>query len=137
MDADVIRHARCSCGQLGLACRGEPLPRVSICHCHACQRRTGAPFGWQVRFPDAAVTATGEAARYRQAGDSGRSADFRFCARCGSTVWWTMERDPGLVVVAAGAFAGTDLPAPNVEVYMARQHAWTVMPALAHIEHFD
>ncbi|MGY4514733.1 GFA family protein [Lysobacter sp. HA18] len=136
MDPEITRRASCSCGQLVLTCRGEPLPRVSICHCHACQRRTGAPFGWQVRYPHDAVSATGEATRYRHAGDSGRFADFRFCPRCGSTVWWTMERDPDLVVVAAGAFADQTLPPPIVEVYTGRQHAWTAMPALADIEHF-
>ncbi|MFN2470768.1 MAG: aldehyde-activating protein, partial [Gaiellaceae bacterium] len=35
------RHAACSCGQLRLTVEGEPV-RVSICHCLACQRRTGS-----------------------------------------------------------------------------------------------
>jgi hypothetical protein len=25
--------------------------RVSICHCFACQKRTGSAFGYQARFP--------------------------------------------------------------------------------------
>jgi hypothetical protein len=133
MNAILIRRAACACGQLGIDCRGEPV-RVSICHCRSCQRRTGAPFGWQVRFPEAAVTPTGEAARYTRTADSGRSIDFRFCPRCGSTVWWTMDRDPGLVVVAGGAFADPALPPPTIEVYAGRQHAWAAMPALADIE---
>lgn len=133
MHAPALRRAACACGQLAIDCRGEPV-RVSICHCHTCQRRTGAPFGWQVRFPEGAVAATGEAAHYRRTADSGRAIDFRFCARCGSTVWWTMDRDPGLVVVAGGAFADPTIPPPSVEVYTERQHAWTAVPALAGIE---
>ncbi|AXK73096.1 aldehyde-activating protein [Lysobacter sp. TY2-98] len=133
MDAAVVRHAACACGQLAIACRGEPV-RVSICHCDACQRRTGAPFGWQVRFPEKEVTPTGEAARHRRTADSGRALDFRFCPRCGSTVWWTMDRDPGLVVIAGGAFADPTIPPPTVAVYTERQHAWTKMPALHGIE---
>ena len=43
------RHAACSCGQLRLTVEGEPV-RVSICHCLACQRRTGSVFGVQARF---------------------------------------------------------------------------------------
>jgi len=37
---------------------GEPI-RVSICHCLACQRRTGSVFGAQARFPQEAVTVSG------------------------------------------------------------------------------
>lgn len=133
MDAAVSRRAACACGQLAIDCRGAPL-RVSICHCRTCQRRTGAPFGWQVRFPEGAVTPTGEAAHYRRTADSGRAIDFRFCPACGSTVWWTMDRDPGLVVVAGGAFADPTIPPPAIEVYTERQHAWTAMPALDGIE---
>lgn len=133
MDAAVSRQAACACGQLAIDCRGEPV-RVSICHCEACQRRTGAPFGWQVRYPQAAVTPRGEQARHRRVADSGRALDFRFCPRCGSTVWWTMERDPGLVVVAGGAFSDPTLPPPTLEVHARRRHEWTAMPALAGID---
>lgn len=46
------RHASCSCGQLHLTIDGEPA-RVSMCHCLACQRRTGAVISNQARFtPD-------------------------------------------------------------------------------------
>lgn len=133
MDTVIVRHAACACGQLTIACRGEPV-RVSICHCESCQRRTGAPFGWQVRFPENEVTPIGEAGRYRRIADSGRALDFRFCPTCGTTVWWTMDRDPGLVIVAGGAFADPTIPPPTVEVYASRRHEWTSMPALSDIE---
>jgi hypothetical protein len=44
------RTAQCSCGQLRVQMRGEPV-RVSMCHCLACQRRTGSTYGAQ-RFAD-------------------------------------------------------------------------------------
>ena len=37
----TTRHAACSCGQLHLTIEGESA-RISLCHCLACQRRTGA-----------------------------------------------------------------------------------------------
>ena len=46
----TTRHARCSCGQLEAETTAEPL-RVSVCHCHACQLRTGSVFGAQARSP--------------------------------------------------------------------------------------
>ena len=42
----ATRVAACHCGQLHLAVEGEPFA-VSICHCLACQRRTGSAFGMQ------------------------------------------------------------------------------------------
>lgn len=33
--------------------------RISICHCHACQKRTGSAFGVQARFPKDQVVIAG------------------------------------------------------------------------------
>lgn len=52
------RQASCRCGNLVVRTRGEPV-RVSICHCLACQQRTGSVFGMQARFPADAVTIEG------------------------------------------------------------------------------
>lgn len=82
------RRAACSCGQLQIECAGEPV-RISLCHCLACQRRTGSAFGVQARFPGERVRASGEAATYERRGDAGSTARFRFCPRCGATVYWT------------------------------------------------
>ena len=45
----TTRHAACSCGQLHLTIGGESA-RISMCHCLACQRRTGAVISNQARF---------------------------------------------------------------------------------------
>lgn len=129
----TVRHAACLCGRISLGCRGEPV-RISICHCDECRRRTGSAFGVQVRYEASATTASGDASEYVRIADSGRQSRHRFCPDCGTTVWWTMERDPGLVVVAGGTFADRALPAPSVEVYAERRYAWCDMPALAKIE---
>ena len=73
------RIASCSCGQLTARVAGEPV-RVSICHCLACQRRTGSPFGQQALFLRENVTRVGASAEYVQAGDEGPGARFHFCA---------------------------------------------------------
>ena len=61
------RIASCSCGQLQAQVSGEPV-RVSVCHCLACQRRTGSVFGAQARFPREAVTVVGTSAEYVRVG---------------------------------------------------------------------
>ena len=46
----ATRDAACSCGQLRVRAGGDPI-RISICHCLACQRRSGSAFAVQARFP--------------------------------------------------------------------------------------
>jgi len=100
-----IRHATCACGQLRLACEGEPV-RVSVCHCFECQRRTGSAFGVQARFRRERVTRIeGRAAQFSRVAESDKRIDFHFCPTCGSTVYWEAEAVPELIAVAVGAFA--------------------------------
>ena len=54
----TTRQAACSCGQLHLTIEGESA-RISMCHCLACQRRTGAVASNQARFLREQITFTG------------------------------------------------------------------------------
>ena len=73
-----LRTASCSCGQLQVQVTTEPL-RVSVCHCLACQRRTGSVFGAQARFAKEAVSISGTSTEFVRTGDEGTKATFRFC----------------------------------------------------------
>ena len=42
------KSAACSCGQLQVTVEGDPM-RIALCHCLACQRRTGAVISNQAR----------------------------------------------------------------------------------------
>lgn len=124
--APRTRTAECRCGQLNAVCEGEPV-RVSVCHCLACQRRTGSAFSAQARFPEAQVTITGESRTYIRRADSGREVAYGFCPTCGSTVFYECEAQPGIVAIAVGAFADPTFPPPRFSVYEARKHPWTVV----------
>lgn len=121
------RIAACSCGQLQAQVFGAPV-RVSVCHCLACQRRTGSVFGTQARFPREAVSVTGTSTAYVRVGDEGSKATFHFCSQCGATVFYTMEGMPKSVGIPVGAFADPSFPAPVFSVYEDRMHAWVHMP---------
>ena len=124
----AIRHAACSCGQLALEADGDPV-RISVCHCLACQRRTGSAFGAQARFPADRVRVTGRHTEYvRLADDIGEERRFRFCPECGSTVFFTSGDDAGLIAVPLGAFADPHFPQPTVSVYESRRHRWLELP---------
>jgi hypothetical protein len=130
----TTRRAACSCGQLHLTTEGEPL-RVSMCHCLACQRRTGSTYGAQARFPREKVSVEGRSTPYLRVGDSGGRATFHFCPDCGSTVHYHLDGMPDMIAIPVGAFADPTFPAPRVSVYEARRHAWVGIPEDA--EHID
>src|SRR5437667_12500583 len=85
------RTASCSCGQLQAHVASDPI-RVSVCHCIACQRRTGSVFGAQARFPSTSVTINRTCKEFVRVGDEGTRNSFRFCPECGSLVFDTAER---------------------------------------------
>jgi hypothetical protein len=132
----TTRRAACSCGQLQLTCEGDPV-RISMCHCLACQQRTGSVFGVQARFRRDQVTIAGRATRYVRRGDSGKPLTFNFCPACGSTVCWELDSVPGVIAVAVGAFADPAFPPPRHSVYEARRHPWAVLPDQMSMEHLD
>jgi len=121
------REAACSCGQLRVEVQGDPV-RVSMCHCLACQRRTGSVFGVQSRYPASAVRIAGEATEYVRTADSGKRIRFSFCPLCGSTVYYRFEGNDDIVAIPVGAFADPAFPRPAFSVWEDRQHAWVSVP---------
>lgn len=129
-DPTRVRTARCTCGQLKLTCRGEPI-RVSVCYCRACQRRTGSSYGVQARFASDSVNVAGNAVSYDYVADSGNVVQFSFCGSCGATTHWTIESGDN-VAVAVGAFADENFPAPQTSVYEERRAPWVDVSGLVH-----
>jgi len=128
-----LRSASCSCGQLQLSVSGEPL-RISICHCLACQRRTGSAFGVQVRFAKESVRISGQSSSFVRVSDDGNKLTFHFCPQCGATVHYEVEGQEDRVAVPVGAFADPAFPAPSFSVYERRMHPWVGLPlALEHL----
>jgi hypothetical protein len=124
----MTRRAACSCGQLHLAIEGEP-SRVWVCHCLACQRRTGAVIGNLARFHREQITFNGTATEWRRAGESGNMLTCYFCPICGSTIYFENEAFPGIVAVAIGNFADANFPAPIASVWEETRHCWVSLPA--------
>jgi hypothetical protein len=122
-----VREASCSCGQLTLTAEGDPI-RISMCHCLACQRRTGSAFGIQARFPADRVRVAGRYADYVRISDEGEERTMHFCPDCGATVFWRLDAVPDAIAVPIGAFADPAFPPPTVSVWGARRHPWVSLP---------
>jgi hypothetical protein len=120
------RTASCTCGQLRIEVQGEPRG-VGICHCLACQQRTGSVFAALASFA-APYKVTGTATEYVRTGDQGARFIFRFCPVCGTNLFHTEEGEAGGVGVGVGAFADPSFPAPKLSIYDCRRHPWVQLP---------
>ena len=119
----TTRLAACSCGSLRSTARGEPV-RVSVCHCLECKRRTGSAFGYNATFMRDQVETTGESTRFQRDSEDGNWGAQYFCPTCGVTVFYEIERRPGMISIPAGAFADPSFPEPAVAVYSELRHPW-------------
>ena len=122
----ATRTASCSCGQLRIEVEGDPRG-VGVCHCLACQQRTGSVFATLASF-SAPYKIFGTATQYVRVGDQGARVRFRFCPVCGTTVFHTEEGNDESVSVAVGAFADPSFPPPRISVYDNRRHPWVTLP---------
>jgi len=120
------RTATCTCGQLSITVHGECLGN-GICHCLACQSRTGSVFATLGAWA-APYEIKGRATQYVRTGDAGTQSRFNFCPVCGSTVFHTEEGTDDFVMVAIGCLADPDFPAPQDSVYDSRRHHWVKVP---------
>ena len=122
------RTAICTCGQLSINVHGDP-QGVGVCHCLACQRRTGSVFAALAGFL-APYEVQGEATEYVRTGDQGSKFRFRFCPVCGTHLFHTEEGYADRwVAVAIGGFGDPSFPPPLDSVYDCRRHPWVQLPA--------
>jgi hypothetical protein len=125
----MTREAACQCGQLRVVTSGEPRD-VFLCHCLACQRRTGSAFGVQAAFDAGQVEVSGRYSDFSRVSDEADRAEhvFHFCPDCGSQVFQSEPAEPDLVVVSVGAFADPSFPAPTRSAYNGRAQPWVGLP---------
>ncbi|MBB1270227.1 GFA family protein [Shewanella sp. SR44-3] len=142
------RRASCNCGQVSITTKGEPL-RVSVCHCIACQKRTGSAFGVQARFNVDHTKISGETKIYQRTGESGGVIDFHFCPQCGATVYFSTVSMPDVIAIPVGNFAcltfntvpqlgsqgdhksaAQTFPHPSVSVYQVRALPWVSLSGI-------
>jgi hypothetical protein len=117
---------------------GEPW-HVYVCHCDFCQRRSGNVFIASARFPeDQVISITGETRCYNGLEIDGVGAvgisegiNYRFCAVCGSSIYFDMVFPPTgqrFITIALGSFVDAVFPPPTAEFFTRFRHPW--VPAI-------
>ena len=101
----TVHEGGCLCGAVRYKTTGEPR-RVVVCHCTFCQRFTGTAFLVETAFNEGDVVFSGENPRTydHQSDESNKLVILHFCGACGTTVFLTFERFPGIVGICGGTF---------------------------------
>ena len=136
--------ARCCCGDFTITVSGEP-NYVHTCHCDYCQRRTGSVFQVSALYgEDQIVSRSGHFQVFKAYPNSAETfsranveappleVEYRFCKRCGSTVYWEMQFPPGVygptescvTGVAVGCFFDPNFPKPVEDTFVRDRHHW-------------
>lgn len=125
--------ASCQCGQLAVEVPG-PTPAVVMCHCLACQKRSGSPFGEAAYYPHDQVRIEGRSRQFTRVTDAGGTFDQFFCPECGSTVFMRGTKNPTVTGIPIGLFDEPHAMQPVRSVWEDRRHDWVAVPEA--IQHF-
>jgi len=117
------RTAECHCGSLRAIVAGEP-ESVDLCHCKACQRRTGTVFHFGSTYLKDRVRLQGARHIYERGTDSGNRIRFYFCPNCGSNLYWESDRNPAICGITVGSFADPNFPLPSYSQWEESKHGW-------------
>jgi hypothetical protein len=124
--------ASCQCGQLHVEVPG-PTVAVVVCHCLACQKRSGSPFGEAAYYPHDQVKIEGESKHFGRPTDLGGSFDQYFCPICGTTVFMRGTKNPDVTGIPIGLFDDPHTMQPIRSVWEETRHAWVdISTALQH-----
>jgi hypothetical protein len=124
--------ASCQCGQLRVEVPG-PTPAVVACHCLACQKRSGSPFGEAAYWPHDQVVIEGQYKQFTRPTDAGGSFDQFFCPDCGTTVFMRGTKNPDVTGVPIGLFDEPHGMQPVRSVWEEHRHPWVeITTAMQH-----
>ena len=131
----MARHeGGCLCGDVRFVAKTDPA-RVTVCHCHFCQRMTGSAYMVQPVFAktDFEITAGKPKTHDVISAGSGKRVTIHFCATCGGRVMLSFERFPDGVGGFAGSFDDPDklglASGKSRHVFTSSAQHGTVLPA--------
>lgn len=125
--------ASCQCGKLKVKVPG-PTIAVVACHCLACQKRSGSPFGEAAYWLHEEVSIEGEAVQFDRSTDLGGLFSQFFCPHCGTTVYMRGTKNPTMTGVPIGLFDDPHSMQPIRSVWEDMRHSWVTIPTA--IQHF-
>ena len=108
MTESQIKTGSCACGKVVFETR-QPHEKSVLCHCNACQLRTGSAFGHMIYFKSDQLSYREDFLRsFQYKAESGNAMQSHFCKECGTSLFLTGDQNAGLIGVAWGCFDDKD-----------------------------
>ncbi|MXP25140.1 GFA family protein [Altererythrobacter indicus] len=108
----------CLCGACRYTSTGEIL-NIRACHCHRCQKATGAAFYARVMVPLESVAMSGPVGWCGSDGDVRRG----FCQNCGTSLF-SERQSAGTVGLSMGSIDTPDRYAPQEHIWTSSKQEW-------------
>jgi hypothetical protein len=110
----------CYCGEIRYAIAGSP-EQTLVCHCPDCRRSVGAQsVGWLLLRSEQFTVKAGDPKAFHPSAGVTRT----FCARCGTTLTWIGDKQPGRIDVTIGSLDDPNQFPPTRAVYRKHKIAW-------------
>ena len=115
----------CHCGAIRYEAEVEPA-EVNVCHCHDCQRLTGAAFRISVTAePGSFRLLAGKPRVYLKTAESGRIREQAFCEQCGSPIYATSPGpEPRVYNVRVGTIDQREALRPCRQIWFRSRLPW-------------
>ena len=118
----------CACGALRYRMMSRPL-FVHCCHCHWCQRESGASFALNALIEaDRVLLLKGEVDVVDTPSNSGKGQKIARCSKCRVAVWSNYAGAGDAVrFVRVGTLDDPDRLPPDIHIFTASKQAWVVL----------
>ena len=119
----------CTCRAIRYRIDGPPL-FVHCCHCHWCQRESGAAFALNAMIEaDRVVLLQGNPEMVDTPSNSGRGQKIWRCPTCRVAVWSNYAGAGDAVrFVRVGTLDNPDRLPPDIHIFTSSKQAWVVLP---------
>lgn len=121
MNSSAMIEGGCLCGSCRYGTNAEPL-NVRVCHCHRCQKATGAAFYARVMVPLAGLTIDGPVGWLSAESGIRRG----FCTRCGTTLF-SERQSAGTIGLSMGSLDQPGSFEPTEHIWTSSKQAWLTL----------
>ncbi|HEY9578702.1 MAG TPA: GFA family protein [Rhizorhapis sp.] len=108
----------CLCGECRYVSHAEPI-NIRACHCHRCQKATGAPFYARVMVPLDSISMAGPIGWFNAESGVRRG----FCTQCGTTLF-SERQNANTIGLTMGSLDEPDLFEPTEHIWTSSKQAW-------------
>ena len=123
----------CLCGAVRYSLSAAPV-LVHVCHCHDCQKTSGAAFTLTALVISSALTMTGPVETKVRTTARGREVHNSSCSVCGAGLTSSDVARATFTGLRVGTFDDSSWAVPIAQTYVASALPWAIIPGVEQVE---